>query len=144
MGPILGSALELPRLEAGYHLEGSDDSPRALELRTNAALVLVGRFNVGDDSRPLGGALGWGGARVLHSRRTHTELGAQRIQSMLIGDGPPVHRVQVRSCLRLVERDSHDTKYLLCLNELLEHGEVADSEVTAWQAGLFFGFDGLD
>ncbi|MBK7584878.1 MAG: hypothetical protein IPI67_32400 [Myxococcales bacterium] len=144
VGPILSSAVELPRLEAGYQLEGSDDSPRALELRANAALLLVGRFNVGDDSRPLGGALGWGGALVLHARRTHAELGAQRIQSMLAGERPPVHRVQVRSCLRLVEREYGDTRYLVCLEETLEHGRVIDSEVTAWQAGLFFGFDGLD
>jgi hypothetical protein len=62
VGPLLSSAIELPRVEAGYQYLGGSDGMRALELRTNAALVLVGRYDVGDDEHPLGGAVAWGEA----------------------------------------------------------------------------------
>jgi hypothetical protein len=139
VGPVLSSSIELPRVELGYHFLGDDDALRALELRGNAGLVLVGRLNMGDDVQPLGGALAWGGALVLHGRAIHTELGAQRIQGVVFGARPPVYRVDSRACLRI-----GDEEYLLCLQELLEHGEPGGAEATAWQAGVFVGFDGLD
>lgn len=137
VGSVLGSAVELPRLELGYQLDSGDNVVRALELRANAGLVLVGRFNVEGEKQPLGGDVAWGGALVLHSRSVHTELGAERIQGAVFGARAPAHRVDTRACLRI-------DGYLVCLEELLEHGSPGGSEVTAWRAGLFLGFDGLD
>jgi hypothetical protein len=144
VGPLLSSAIELPRVEAGYQFEGEGSVVRALELRANAALVLIGRFDVEEDEQPLGGALAWGGSIVLHSRRVHAQVGAQRIQAAAWGDRPAVHRVDTSSCLRVVARDERHYKYLVCLQELLERGSPGGSDVTAWQAGVFFGVDGLD
>ncbi|MBI5534725.1 MAG: sel1 repeat family protein [Deltaproteobacteria bacterium] len=144
VGPVLSSAIELPRVEAGYHYSGGGDELRALELRANAALVLVGRFNVDDDEHPLGGAVAWGGSMIMHARRAHVQLGAQRIQAALTGGRSPVHRVDTGACLRVVARDSRHFKYLVCLQEVLEHGALGGADVTAWQSGIFFGADGLD
>ncbi|MBI3200284.1 MAG: hypothetical protein HYZ29_02005 [Myxococcales bacterium] len=137
VGSVLSSAVDLPRFELGYQFEGGDDPVRALELRANAGLLLVGRFDVEDDEHPLGGAIAWGGAAVLHSSILHTQLGVERIQGAVFGARPPLHRVELRSCLRI-------GGYLVCLQELLEHGSPGGSETTAWQAGAFVGFDGLD
>jgi TPR repeat protein len=139
VGPVQSSAIELPRLELGYHFEGQRDLFRALELRAHAGLVLVGRFNVEDDVERLGGGVGWGGALVLHTRPVHAELGAERIQGAIFGARPPVHRLDARSCLRL-----GGDAYLLCLQELLERGSPGGAEAMAWQAGVFMGVDGLD
>ncbi|MCC6901742.1 MAG: hypothetical protein IT377_22415 [Polyangiaceae bacterium] len=137
VGSVLSSAVDLPRFELGYQFEGGDDPVRALDLRANAGLLLVGRFDVEEDEQPLGGAIAWGGAAVLHSRFLHTQLGVERIQGAVFGARPPLHRVELRSCLRI-------GGYLVCLQELLEHGSPGGSETTAWQAGAFVGFDGLD
>jgi len=137
VGPVISSAVELPRVELGYQYEGGDDLLRAMELRAHAGLVLVGRFDVEDDVHPLGGALAWGGAVVFHSRAIHTELGAERIQGVVFGERPAVYRVDARGCVRL-------DGYLVCLQELLEDGSPAGEHAAAWQAGLFLGFDGLD
>jgi hypothetical protein len=86
-----------------------------------------------------------GGSMVMHTRRAHVQLGAQRIQAALMGDRSPVHRVDTNSCLRVVRRDERHYKYLVCLQEVLERGVVgAGKDVTAWQTGVFFGLDGLD
>jgi hypothetical protein len=136
VGPVLSSAIEVPRLELGYQLDrGGDDGVRALELRGNAGLVLVGRLNVDDERQPLGGALAWGGALILHARVVHTELGAERIQGVVFGARPVVHRAHTKVCLRIGDQD-----YLVCLQELLE----TTPDAMAWQAGVLVGFDGLD
>ncbi len=138
VGSVLGSAVELPRVELGYQFDGGYDAPlEALELRAQAGLVLVGRFNVEGEQQRLGGDVAWGGALVLHARSVHTELGAERIQGAVFGARPPVYRVHTNGCVRV-------DGYLVCLQELLEHGSPGGSEATAWQAGFFIGFDGLD
>lgn len=137
VGSVLSSAIALPRVELGYHFEGGEDPVRAFELRAHAGLLLVGRFDVESDEQLLGGDIAWGGSAVLHSDTLHTELGAERIQGAVFGARAPVHRIDVRSCLRI-------GGYLFCLQELLEHGSPGGSEATAWQAGAFVGFDGLD
>jgi hypothetical protein len=141
VGSLLSSAVEVPHLELGYHFDrGGDAGVGALELRGSAGLVLVGRFNVDDDRQPLGGALSWGGALVMHARRVHTQLGAQRILGAAFGARPAVHRIHTRACLRVVAEDERHYKYLLCPQALLE----ASPNAMAWQAGVFVGFDGLD
>jgi TPR repeat protein len=147
IGPVLSSAIELPRVEAGYHFEGAGDGLRAFELRGTAGLVLSGRYDVDGDPHPLGGGFAWGGAAVLHSRYAHLELAAQRIQAALQGDRPPVHRVDTNVCLRVVPRNERHAKYLVCLQERLEHGQVGTairSDATSWHLGAFLGVDGLD
>ena len=131
VGSLKSSAIELPRVELGYHFRGDE----ALELRGTAGLVLAGRSNVEGERERLGGAIAWGGAFVLHAEVAHIEIGGQRIQGVVFGARPIVHRADSRACLRLGDQD-----YLVCLQELLE----ASPDAMAWQAGVFVGFDGLD
>jgi hypothetical protein len=146
IGPVLSSAIELPKVDAGYHFVGDREGLRALELRASAGLVLVGRYNVDGERNALGGGVALGGGATLHASRAHVELLAQRIQSALQGAHPPVHRFDSNACLRLVPRDDgRHTRYLLCFQERLETGAPRPGPDTAsWQTVIYFGLDGLD
>ncbi len=135
-GAALAAFVEVPRLELGYQLD-DERGAAGVELRAEAGLALIGRFEALDGARAIGVAPTYGARIIVHGvDAAHVEVGVKRIDERGGSIATPIDIVDSMACLDLGRR--LPLVRAVCGNGRFETGDV-DRGGAIVRAGVLYG-----